>query len=315
MPVYNAGRFIRDAVTSILAQSFTDFELIIVDDGSSDDSLSIVNSFGDSRIKLLKNGSNMGVVYTRNRGLTETTGEYYAPFDADDVALPDKFRRQVGFLQSHPDFGMVGSWARTIDEKGNILAKRWKLTAKPEEVPAILLFRNYFVQSAVVIRRRDVPEGGYREGFDIGEDYRMWIEIAGKVKTWNLPEYLLFYRFHQDSTTAGSKHGIQYYDSLVYRDLYKKLGIDLTPARAELLQLVKGDKISIDRASLSDIEQFLQLILNQNLIHHQYDQKQLMKVILNRWMKVCLQPGRVNISSVAAFMGSGLLKNYLFLQP
>ncbi len=186
MPVYNAGDFVAQAIQSILDQTYRDFELIIINDGSIDKSKAVIKSFDDNRIKYFENENNSGIVYSRNKGLKLAKGEYIGMFDADDIAYPEKFSEQILFLEDNKDFGMVGSWAKFIDEKGNQLPGSWKLKAQPEMIPAIMLFKNYFLQSAVLYRKECISKFSFRDGFEIGEDYAIWLEIISEFKTWNL---------------------------------------------------------------------------------------------------------------------------------
>ncbi len=289
MPVYNAEAYLREAVESILAQSFTDFELIIVEDGSTDNSLDVINSFTDSRIQVLYNNGNQGIVYTRNRGMAAARGRYIAPFDADDIAHPEKFTKQIQFLEENPGYGLLGTWAKLIDKNGKRLRKKWKVNAPPERIPPILLFRNYFVQSSVVLRREAIPPGGYEKGFDAVEDYRMWTQIASKWKVWNYPEYLVKYRIHEQGISIREANTINGKDDLVYQTQYKNLDINLSEDQCRLLHFIRKSNISNKIKTLDEIEDFLLLLLQQNAQLRVYDQTQLKKVVLNRWLKVCFQ--------------------------
>jgi glycosyltransferase involved in cell wall biosynthesis len=200
LPVFNAEKYLAATINSLLNQSYPNFELIAIDDGSIDKSLTILESFSDPRIKVFQNEQNRGIVYTRNRGLAIMQGDYYAPFDADDLAHPNKLEKQLEFLEENPDFGMVGSWVTLIDDKGRDTGKMWKLKASPEMIPSILVFKNYFAQSSLLIRKIAIPPSGY-ENYSICQDYDMWCEIAKNWKTWNLPEYLIKYRLHTSSIT------------------------------------------------------------------------------------------------------------------
>src|SRR6056297_709312 len=131
MPVYNAQDYVESAIRSLLRQTYKNFEPLVVDDASTDNSLKIIEGIRDPRIRILKNKENRGIVYSRNRGLEAMRGDYFAPFDADDIARHDKLEKQLSFLEAHPDYGMVGAWARLIDENGRTLKQRWKLNAPP----------------------------------------------------------------------------------------------------------------------------------------------------------------------------------------
>ncbi len=309
MPVYNAEAYLHEAVESILAQTYTDFELIIIEDGSTDNSREIIESFNDRRVQVLYNDGNQGIVYTRNRGNAAASGLYIAPFDADDIAREDKFEKQISFLEANPQYGMVGSWAKRIDKSGKEMPRNWKVNAKPERIPAILLFRNYFIQSAIVLRREAIPDGGYAKGFDAVEDYLMWIQVAQQWKVWNYPEYLLKYRIHEQGITKRESAIMPDRDDKVFRNAYKTLEIKPDGHQCRLLQQIKSDNPTIDAKTLKEIESFLLLILQQNDRLRIYDQRQLKKVVQNRWLKVCYRASLPVYKRVNIFLGSTVLWN------
>ncbi len=306
IPVFNREKYIEETVLSLLAQSFDDFELIIIDDGSTDNSLRIINSFRDPRIKIIENYQNKGIVYSRNAGLKLAKGNFIAPFDSDDIALPDKFEKQIKFLKENPDFGMVGSWVKLIDSKGKPLKKRWKLNAAPESIPANLLFRNYFAQPAVVIRKEAIPKGGYKTGFDVGEDYRMWVDIVKMYKAYNLPEYLVCCRQHDENISYGNEMKNIKYERLIYSYLFNQLKITVDDKVLNSILLIKNDNTIKKKEQLSAIEDLLILILEQNNKLAVYNQKQLNKVVLNRWLKVCLKSKPLRFKLLTVFLTSKL---------
>jgi len=120
MMVYNAERYLRQAIDSVLNQTFTDFELLFLDDASTDRSLEIIQSYSDPRIRLIRNENNRGVAYSRSKALPLARGEYVAVLDADDVALPERLQVQVSYLDSHPDICLVGSSCQVIEEDGSV---------------------------------------------------------------------------------------------------------------------------------------------------------------------------------------------------
>src|SRR5437868_2907435 len=124
MTVYNSEEYLREAIESILGQTFTDFEFIIIDDGSTDRSADIVNSYSDTRIRFLSNSSNLGLVASLNEGIERARGEYIARMDCDDVSLPERLAKQVTFMDSRPELAASGTWAKEIDEEGNVIGNR-----------------------------------------------------------------------------------------------------------------------------------------------------------------------------------------------
>ncbi len=311
MPVYNSVRFVAKAVESVLSQSFTDFELIIVNDASTDGSEEVLNSFNDDRIKLLINKQNMGIVYSRNRGLREARGRFVAPFDSDDIAVPEKFMKQIDFLKKSPGFGMVGSWVRMIDGEGKLMKEKWKLPAKPYLIPAIMLFRNYFVQSTIVARREAIPPGGYKTGYDVVEDYKMWIEIAKNYRIWNLPEYLVNYRVHKMSAINIDTIRLQYQNQLIFNDLFRELKLDLDKQNFETHLVIKKNDPIKNIETLKRIEEHLKLLMLQNRKVNVYNEKALTKVAINRWLKCCYRARTSGLRVVGAFLFSPITRKIL----
>lgn len=287
MPVYNAEQFVAGAVQSLLGQSYGDFELIVVDDGSVDQSLEIISGFEDKRIKVLKNDSNRGIVFSRNRGLAEIKGNYYAPFDADDVAGKDKFEKQVDFMKKNQDFAMTGSWANLMDENGKQLSKKWQLNALPEMIPSIMLFRNYFVHSSLLVRRNMLPEGFYQTGLDVVEDYRFCADMALRHKVYNYPEYLVNYRIHSQSAMRSNVERMMEQDKKIYLYLFDLLKINLSDSDLSCIFALKNANKIDDFSQLRAIHALLIKVLNQNRLLMIFDQKQLQKAIVQRWIKAC----------------------------
>jgi len=306
MPVYNSARYIADAVESLLSQSFTDFELIIIDDASTDGSANVLKYFRDDRIKILSNSKNRGIVFSRNRGLAEARGRFIAQFDSDDVAQPEKYEKQIDFLNRNPEFGMVGSWVRMIDSEGQLMKEKWKLPAKPELIPAIMLFRNYFVQSTIVVRKEAIPEGGYRIGYDVVEDYKMWVEIAGNFKVWNLPEYLVNYRVHSLSATNNNSTRLQKQNQIIFNDLFKELKIDLNDKNFETHLHVKQNDLIRDIKVLKQIEGHLKLLVTQNRKVNVYNESAMTKVVFNRWLKCCFHSRNAGLKVFSLFLFSSI---------
>jgi glycosyltransferase involved in cell wall biosynthesis len=287
MPLFNSERYVGVAVESLLSQSYGDFELIIVNDCSTDGSLEVLRKYNDQRICIMHNETNQGIVFSRNKGLKAANGTFIAPFDSDDVAMPNKFNLQIGFLKKHTRLGMLGSWAKLIDENGNLLKKRWKLKAKSERIPAVMFFRNYFVQSAVIMRRDAMPKHGYRNGYDLVEDWMMWCEIAENHPVWNFPEYLIQYRIHKHGNSQADSDLMHMKDKIIFGYHFNKLGLKPDNHTFELFKLIKNQQPITNYDQLKQIEAILIEIAEANIKTGFYDHKQMMKVLLNRWMKIC----------------------------
>jgi len=205
MPVFNSQGFLEQAVHSILAQTHKNFELIIVDDGSKDASWDIATKLGktDGRIHLIQLGKNQGISTTCNTGLKIAKGKYIARMDADDVSLPDRLSRQVKFMETHPDIGVLGGGMRYMAESGELLgippqffgdlAIRWNL-----------LFETPFFHPTVILRKSILDAYGlqYDPSYSRGaEDYELWSRLLPVTKGENLQDTVLYYRLHPNSNT------------------------------------------------------------------------------------------------------------------
>ena len=216
LPVYNAERYVAEAVESILVQTLGDFEFLIIDDGSTDGSRRILEGYAarDPRIRLTSR-ANRGLVATLNELIDQARGEFLARMDADDLALPERFRRQVDYLRAHPECSVVGSRAQLIDPDGDPLCD-W-FTHQPHEVIDTLLRRGEPVGSVLchssVLMRRDavLAVGKYRD-FTIGEELDLFLRLAESSRLAILPEVLLKYRHHPQSYTHGPLQNARRHD-------------------------------------------------------------------------------------------------------
>jgi glycosyltransferase involved in cell wall biosynthesis len=201
VPVFNAEKFLAEAVESILGQTFTDFELLVVDDGSTDRSIEILESFGDRRIRISRNDRNRGRSYTRNRGIELARGEYLSVLDADDLCEPDRLERQVQFLDAHPNVAAVGSSATYIDENSNA-AYICRVPASNDEIHQRIFQSNCFVHSSVTFRRQVLIDiGGYNPDLQQAEDYELFLRLIAHHRLANIEEPLVQYRIHPDQVS------------------------------------------------------------------------------------------------------------------
>ncbi|WP_347160183.1 glycosyltransferase family 2 protein [Pontibacter chitinilyticus] len=190
MPVYNSARFLREAIDSILQQTFTDFEFLIIDDGSTDESIAIVQSYTDPRIRFLQNARNMGISPTLNKGIALAAAPYIARMDADDISYPDRLQKQYNYLQAHPDCAMVSCLVRVITEDGRFVRQD---LFHSQYFYYNLTFICWIYHPTVMYRKDAVQEVGmYTAAYS--EDFELFWQLSRKYKFYNLPEVLLDYR-------------------------------------------------------------------------------------------------------------------------
>jgi glycosyltransferase involved in cell wall biosynthesis len=209
MSVYNAGDFLQEAVDSVLAQRFADFELIMIDDGSTDGSLSTLRRISDARVKIIQQ-ENRGLIASLNRGIALSTGQYIARMDADDRCMPDRFGLQANHLDQHPDIALLGSGIATMDENGSPLAPCVRFPQTHAEIWAGMGRRPWvFCHPAVMFRRAAAVEMGmYRSDFAHAEDAEFFARLMTRYQAANLPDVLLSYRLRRSAISfTKSAHG------------------------------------------------------------------------------------------------------------
>lgn len=202
MPVRDAGAWVTEAIASLAAQTFADFELLVIDDGSDDATRAILDTTapGDRRTRVIRT-ERLGLVAALNRGLAEARAPLLARLDADDRALPERLAAQVGYLAQHAEVGLVGSWAQRIDAQGSVTGRLTPETGS-DELARILVSRNPFIHSSIMLRAELARRlGGYRPAFAGAEDYDLWLRIAETSRLANLPEVLVQYRRHRASAS------------------------------------------------------------------------------------------------------------------
>lgn len=206
MPIYNGEKYLNEAILSVLGQTYADFELIAIDDGSNDTSLEILKNFQkkDQRIKLISR-ENQGLVKSLNEGIKIANGEYIARMDADDVSMSERFEKQMAFLENNKDIVLCGTWAKKMDaNEGEIGEYSTPITDK--EIKKNILFHNPFIHPTVMIRKSVFAKVGlYNEYFKHIEDYELWTRIVPRFKTGNLQEFLLKYRITDDGITIKNR--------------------------------------------------------------------------------------------------------------
>jgi glycosyltransferase involved in cell wall biosynthesis len=242
MPAYNAEKYIGEAITSVLQQTYTDFELLIVNDGSTDSTASIINNFIDERIVVI-NQPNQGVASALNTGLEHARGTYIARFDADDVCYNYRLEKQIRFLQDNPEYILVGSEAKYILENGDFLFDFHCIAYSHEQIMDKLYFYCPFVHPTVMYKKENILNaGGYPTDAHNFEDYLLWTNLVGSGQFCNLTEPLIKYRLNSTSVTIDEK-----WRGKRFRELKRTAVIrgSITAAEGnELLAIIKSQDVS-----------------------------------------------------------------------
>jgi glycosyltransferase involved in cell wall biosynthesis len=247
MAVYNGERYLREAVESVLCQTFHDFEFLIINDGSTDNTRNLILSYDDARIMLVDNKHNIGQTRSLNRGLELAAGEWIARQDADDISEPERLAKQVAFLDRHPEVALLGTWYKEIDVQGTVIGKR-KLPCDSVDIRWSLLFFCPFIHSSVMFSKSVIAEqiGFYNEAFAYAQDHELWYRIARRLPVANLPEPLVRFRVTPWSMTAA--HGDRLHE-----------GDRMSIAHIErLLDWDKNEKVESNEVKFRAMSLFLQ---------------------------------------------------------
>lgn len=209
MPVYNGEKYLTKAIDSILNQTFRDFELIVIEDGSTDSTSELLAAFKDKRIRVVCNKKNIGVTNSLNIGLRQAKGDYIARCDADEINHPKRFERQVNFLNHHSDVVLVGSSVILINQDNMVIGKV-DFPQTHEEICRKIIVRNSIAHPTVMFRKKTIEQVGfYRSIFNGAEDYDLWFRMLHKGKVQNLPEYLVKRRIHDNVVTNKYHYKIE----------------------------------------------------------------------------------------------------------
>ncbi|MDP2365901.1 MAG: glycosyltransferase [Ignavibacteria bacterium] len=243
MPVFNGEKYLKKAIESVLCQTYTDFEFIIIDDGSTDNSLGIIQLFNDTRIKTFKNQSNCGIIDTLNFGLELIRGKYIARMDCDDISLPDRLQRQITYLEEHPDVGVVGCHVEIVDSQ-----------LKPIANPPRPIYNNHLkwrliydcplMHPSVVFRKELITKyGGYSKQFIHAEDFELWARLVDKTNFYQLNATLLLLRKHEENIGT------------VHYELQKRTHLEIVESNIESLLCGYG-KINVEAISKAMIGKY-----------------------------------------------------------
>ncbi|MGD8458530.1 MAG: glycosyltransferase [Anaerolineales bacterium] len=205
MAVYNGKKYLSQAIDSILVQTYPDFEFIIVNDGSTDETDSICREYAlqDPRIKILRNQKNRGLTYSLNKAWKSSTGYYIARMDADDISLQNRLETQVHYMETHPKIGLLGTFYQEIDSNNQVTKKQNRFPTDPILIKYRLCFENP-IPHPTIIMRRSIFEyvGGYSEVWKTTQDYDLFTRLSRITKLSNYPEILYYWRVHEDSISS-----------------------------------------------------------------------------------------------------------------
>jgi glycosyltransferase involved in cell wall biosynthesis len=297
MPAYNAATYIAQAIDSILQQTFRDFELIIVNDGSTDRTEDIVLSYQDNRIRYFKNDGNKGLIYTRNKLVELSSANFIAFLDSDDLSMNTRLERQYAKFAADERLSFVSTSFYMINEYGEIVNRDNFYDLNSEELKSTFLFLNPVATSSIMIRKAHLPGEVFRVDYPVCEDYDLWTRMMITHKGIVLPDFLVSYRVYNDSICKQQpKNIIDRRNKIVLNQLeYYFPNMYSAEDAAIHLSLVEFSL----KNSLQDIpalEQWIYKILDLNSCYHHFEERILSQVLYERILKKFLRLQQYNIS-------------------
>jgi glycosyltransferase involved in cell wall biosynthesis len=289
LPVYNAEKYIKESIESILKQSFGDFELILINDGSNDDSEKEILSFEDSRIRYYLNETNLGLIKTLNKGIAQARGKYVARMDADDICAPNRFEKQFNYLEQHYDVVICGSWAKIIDEFG-VVTGRIKRIDTNALIRANMLFTTPFVHPTVMIRKEVLEKNQYNEDAKHCEDLELWVRLSKEptYKFHNLPEFLLNYRIHSSNVSViNTDYQTEKRQQLIRPYIEKLMGQVTNDELKTHFLTFSPDAVS--KSEQGKINAWLVALAKKNNSSHVFEKKSFNALLLSRWFITCIR--------------------------
>ncbi|MFH0780842.1 MAG: glycosyltransferase [Pseudomonadota bacterium] len=296
MPVYNAGALVGTSVRSVINQTFTDFEFLIIDDCSTDNTVAILESFSDRRIRLIKNDTNLGVARTLNRGLDLAFGKYVARMDADDICCPERLKKQYHFMERNPNVGLAGTWVKYFGDQLPVVERA---PSGPEVVKAFMIFDNPIFHPSVIIRKEEFDRNKLRYDpyYNRTEDFELWLRASECFDLDNIEEPLLKYRCHKSSVTSSAsevmnqqacgllKHGLEKFRESISSE---ELLLHYKVSKGQRMQSVK---------ELCQAEIWLTKLVQLNDITEVYNNEAFRKVAEMIWFRLCQNSTNLGILS------------------
>jgi len=286
MPVFNGASYLAQAIDSVLRQTLSDFELLVVDDGSTDETASLLRNCPDTRLRVIRNARNLGVVASLNRGLEEATGEFVARMDADDLAMRSRLARQRDFLVSSPRVGLCGTWFKTFGGLRSVLVHP---PTAADDTAARLFYESPLGHPTVMFRRALFEAHGlrYSHEYPHAEDFELWTRVAQVTELANLPEMLLRYREHREQVTIRRRTKQKESVAKILLRQLDRIWPSATPAEREahvaIVANARDADIEVDYA-----DSWLQaLIMKNDEAGHPFPPAAFRRAIAVLWWRFC----------------------------
>lgn len=290
IPTFNRAHYLGDAIVSATKQTFTDIEIIVVDDGSTDSTRQVVERIGDPRLRLVNHEYNRGIPETRNTALAAAKGHYVAWLDSDDISRPTRIQEQLEFLVNNASVAMLGSAAGKISMDGTMRKGIRMPPLSTDMIAAWLLFRSAFQQSSIMGRTDVLKRYPYNSDYQVCEDVDMFVRIQRNHALANLPAILIDRRLHPEQTVRQRRNEILLKREAIIAPTLRDLGMDATPdelKRHALLGLANLSDLNVDNNFLAWVENWLDRLLEANRRTNIFEKRALKTASDYFWLIAC----------------------------
>lgn len=304
MSVYNGEKYLREAIESILRQTFSDFEFLIINDGSTDATEQIILSYSDERICYLKNESNLKLIASLNKGIALAKGKYIARMDTDDIALPERLHKQFNFMEQHTEVALCGTGCQIFGEEN----KTVKYSATHNEIMAKMLYQCHFIHPTIIMRKSmiDTFTVKFDTHFIHAEDYDFFTRVGEKFKLANIQEVLLQYRIHSQNISELNRATQDANSVAIKKRMFKNLGVNITESELLLYESIAHYDYELTAEYVGHAEQLLQKMLAANNQTGYFDKTFFNALIASHWWNVCYHTTCLGIYSYNKYFQSSL---------
>lgn len=296
MPVYNCASYLREGIDSILKQTYTNFELLLINDGSTDNSKEIILSYTDSRIRYIENEQNLKLIATLNKGIDLAKGEYIARMDADDISSPNRLEVQMNYMLNHPFVDLCSTWGHMITKDGKILGN-CKAIDKTKLINCALFFTCPILHAAILCKAGVLKENKYKN-FLHSEDMELWINLRDKHYTMViLPRYLYSYRWYGNNVcNTNADFQLSQKKKLLQMQLESFFNRRITESEIDLHHLSfelyrwgnRSSRHQLNDELLHKEKEWFELLSEQNKLVKKFSQNDFDAFLCSRWMVCCV---------------------------
>jgi len=304
MPVYNGEEYLKEAIESILNQTFTDFEFIIINDGSTDATLEIINLFEDQRIRLVNNSENKKLIYCLNLGLRLSQGRYIVRMDADDISLPNRFEQQFTFMELHHEIGLSGCFAQRFSNLG--YSDIWKFPLTHESIKCQLIWSSAIIHPTLIIRLDLIKKHNILYDFNFlhCEDYHLFTKHISDFNYANIPIILLQYREHANQISSDYKNLQTLNASRAVIEYLRNIEITFSESEANIFRKLLKYEFGYSIEDLKIAESILRRIHEQNNKIKFFDTKILSSQLSERLFIACYFSTKSGLKAYKVFWDS-----------